>query len=133
MQPTSCTLARVIPLHTFVIDEVWPFESVVRDVVAELARGDFAALERRSSGIRLSAGELRAAAAEYGRRIVPLPAEASQALDVVPVTDADPPAWSVDVPLWTAEEGRSDLTLQLTVRAAPDGGYRVEVDDLHVL
>jgi hypothetical protein len=36
------------------------------------------------------------------------------------------------VPLWTAEEGRSDLSLELS--AIPiDGGHRFEIDDLHVL
>ena len=39
----------------------------------------------------------------------------------------------VDVPVWSREEGRSDLTLQRALVERPDGGYRVEIDDLHVL
>lgn len=111
----------------------WPFESVIREVIADLARGEYAAVERRSAGVRLSADDLATAVAEYGRRLVPAPPEEPLPLDVVAISNADPPAWSVDSPLWTAEEGRSDLTLQLTVRAEPAGGYRIEVDDLHVL
>ena len=111
----------------------WPFEPVVRDVVTQLAAARYADLERRTRGVRLSAGELAHAVREYGRQIIAPPDGADLLVDVVPITSAEPPAWSVNVPLWTAEEGRSDLTLQLTVRAGPVGGYDVEIDDLHVL
>jgi hypothetical protein len=110
----------------------WPFESVVRDLVSDLAGGKYVAVARRSAGVRLSAEELATAVTQYGRRLVPAPAGEPLPLDVVAIT-REPAAWSVDTPLWTAEEGRSDLTLQLTVRAEPGGGYRIEVDDLHVL
>jgi hypothetical protein len=36
------------------------------------------------------------------------------------------------MPLWTREEGRSDLSIAITVIA--DGeGFRIELDDIHVL
>ena len=114
------------------MDNRWPFESVVHDVVAQLAAGRYADLERRTRGVRLSADELAHAVREYGRQVIP-PPDAVLPLDVVPITGAELPAWSVNVPLWTAEEGRSDLTLELTVRAGPAGAYDVEIDDLHVL
>ena len=104
----------------------------MREVVALLARGEYTALERRTGGARLSATELREAVQAYGRRIVVPPLEATPPLDVVAVAGSRPPAWSVVVPVWTAEEGRSDLSLELTVREA-DGSYAVEVDDLHAL
>lgn len=44
----------------------------------------------------------------------------------------DGPPGAVDVPLWTAEEGRSDLTLSLTVHDR-DGSVEIAVDDLRVL
>ena len=122
-----------MPQYTEGTRTVWPFESVVRDLVRLLAAGDYAELERRSAGTRLTAGEIAAAAAEYPYRIAEPPAGAAPPLDVVRILAAEPPAWSVDVPLWTAEAGRSDLTLQLTVRAWPAGTYAVEIDDLHVL
>jgi len=34
--------------------------------------------------------------------------------------------------LWTAEEGRSDLSLELTITESGNG-YLIEVDDIHVL
>ncbi len=43
-----------------------------------------------------------------------------------------PEELALDVPLWTKEEGRSDLTLALTAIKQGET-YTVEVDDLHVL
>jgi hypothetical protein len=113
-----------------VMTETWPFEPAVRQVVELLARGEYAAVERLSGGVRLTADELAGAVRAYGRRLV-VPPPVAAPLDVVP--HADGGGWSVDVPLWTAEEGRSDLTLQLTVLPGPGAAHRIEVDDLHVL
>ena len=44
----------------------------------------------------------------------------------------DPDAWWIVVPLWTAEEGRSDLNLEATVRER-DGSVIVVVDQVHVM
>ena len=114
------------------VGKPWPFEPVVRAVVTQLAAGQYADLEHRTGGVRLTAGQIADAVREYGRRILP-PSDADLPLDVVPITAAAPRAWSVNVPLSTTDEGRSDLTLQLTIRAAQAGGYHVEIDDLHVL
>lgn len=43
-----------------------------------------------------------------------------------------PGGFAVDVGMWTAEEGRSDLTLQLTVIERA-GAIAIAIDDLHVL
>jgi hypothetical protein len=53
-------------------------------------------------------------------------------LDIVRIAGSVPPAWSVRANLWTKEEGRSDLTLELTIRQV-ENSYEVELDDLHVL
>jgi hypothetical protein len=55
------------------------------------------------------------------------------AIDAVQVTAADRPAVSVNVPMWTTQEGRSDLTLGLTITQAHDGRWQARIDDLHVL
>ena len=34
--------------------------------------------------------------------------------------------------LWTAEEGRSDLTLELTLTDSRGEIYQIEIDDIHV-
>jgi len=54
-------------------------------------------------------------------------------LDVNEIEGAIPRAWWVLVDLWTVEEGRSDLTLE--IRLTDTGGelYDIEINNLHVL
>ena len=103
----------------------------VRTLVADLARGRYAELEADGRAGRLTAAELASAIQEYGRTLLPLPDEAIPLIDVFVHLQA-PNTTSVDVPMWTVEEGRSDLTL--SVEARRDGGtHRVAITDLHVL
>lgn len=98
-----------------------------------LVAGDFEGLERLTGGRRLTAEEMRQAVRKYGRCLVPPPGGEWLGRSVVEIDNAVPEAWSVYLDLWTAEEGRSDLTLELTLRDSPAGIYSVELDDLHVL
>lgn len=118
---------------TEMTQDAWPFETVIRDLVDALAARNYEELERRTRGVRLSAVELAYAVEQYGRTIIVPPYGLTLELDVVPITGAQPQVWSVNVPLWTLEEGRSDLTLEITVRASASRDYIVEIDDLHVL
>ena len=113
---------------------MWPFDATVREVVALLAEREYAALERLSGGVRLSAAQLREAVHEYGRRIVVPPVGAAPPLDVVEILPGrtEQRSWSVLVALWTAELGPSDLELQLTVREQEAGGFAVEIDGVLV-
>lgn len=54
-------------------------------------------------------------------------------IDAVPVTAAARPTVSVQVPMWTRQEGRSDLTLELVLELASDDRWSARIDDLHVL
>jgi hypothetical protein len=104
----------------------------VRSVVALLVAGDWVGLERFTSGRRLSAGEIERAVSGYGRTLRELPGDALESLDVVEVAGSVTRTLNVRVPLWTLEEGRSDLEVDLTLREVMDGIFSVEVDDLHV-
>jgi hypothetical protein len=103
----------------------------IRDLVEDLARGRLREIEADGRAGRLSASELLSAIRDYGRTLVPLPDEASPLIDVYP-NDRDSTKSSLDVPLWTVEEGRSDLTLSLVATKEADK-YRLEISDLHVL
>jgi len=107
-------------------------ESEVRAVVDQLVRGDYDGVEQRSDGNRLSAAELEKAVAEYGRKLTQPGSGWWDTVDVDPVGDGDDEFY-VAAPLWTEEEGRSDLTLELSVAKKESGDYAIEVDDLHVL
>ena len=105
--------------------------SQVRRLVEDLAAGRYAEIAADGRAGRLTAAELRTAVEEYGRTLVPFPADGE--VVVALYEQASPPeAAALDVPLWTKEEGRSDLTLSLTAIKQGET-YTVEVDDLHVL
>ena len=107
------------------------FMDPIRSLVQALVKGHFDQLEREGRSGRLSSHELETSLKAYGRTIIPLPDEAFGFIEIYPVKGQNS-TWAVDVPLWTAEEGRSDLTLSLTVCESQDG-MRLEIDDLHVL
>ncbi|WP_257446096.1 DUF7668 domain-containing protein [Archangium lipolyticum] len=103
----------------------------VRRLIKDLAAGRYAEIAADGRAGRLSEAELRAAVEEYGRTLVPLPDDVDMIVDVYE-QPSHPDAVTLDVPLWTQEEGRSDLTLSLTAIKQGET-YTVEVDDLHVL
>jgi hypothetical protein len=102
-------------------------------LVQWLVDGDVAAIERYTQGRRLSADLLQKALAEYGKTLVMPPRGIDDLLDVVEVLGSDPRTWSVQVNLWTKEEGRSDLTLECTLTERTGELLAAEVDNLHVL
>jgi hypothetical protein len=106
--------------------------SIALEVVDLLVREDYDSLAQRCAKSRLTPSDLRAVIRDYGRKLASPPIDAYEGLDAVQVKGAAVPTWSVRVPLWTEEEGRSDLTLDLTI-ALGQGAAAVELDDLHVL
>jgi len=109
-------------------------EEAVRWVMKLLVRGSYLDLVRSSSGSRMTDGEIRGAVVDYGKQLVDPPDDLQAYVDVVRVQGACPSRWSVNIPVWTAEEGRSDLTLSVTIIETDQApGFTVEIDDLHVL
>ena len=106
---------------------------LVADLVSVLAAGEFEELLRKAPGSRVGSEELRKAVHEYGGTLVPLPIESYELIDYIAVMGSSPMEWSVVAPLFTKEEGRSDLSLELSVFEQATGGYRAEIDNLHVL
>jgi hypothetical protein len=104
-------------------------ELVMGCVVAQ----DFDRLLRIAPSSRVTAAELKEALAEYRRRPVMPAAPLEELLDAVEVAGSRPKSWSVNLPLWTEEEGRSDLTLEMRFTESEADTYSVEIDDLHVL
>ena len=105
---------------------------LIAALVRDLADGRYGDIERDGRSGRLTAEDLRQAVSGYGATLIPLPDDAFDIGGSAYRQDSDPPAWAIDQDLWTKEEGRSDLTLQVDVK--PDGaGYRAEITDLHVL
>jgi hypothetical protein len=105
--------------------------SATREIVDRLAEGDYERAIKRCDKSRLTKDDLRTVILDYRRTVVSPPTDAYE-LDAVEVKGAAVPTWSVSAPLWTAEEGRSDLTLELTISLGTGAPY-IELDDLHVL
>lgn len=103
----------------------------VQRLVRDLACGRYAEIVADRRVGRLQEDELRSAVEDYGRTLVELPDEAWASVDEYPIS-GETDACALDVPLWTTEEGRSDLTLSLTATRRGEG-YVLVIDDLHVL
>jgi hypothetical protein len=111
-----------------------PLVDVVRSVVGDLVNGEYKKLEAITRGVRLNASELGEAVRQYGATLRIPPESAFENLDAIQARGTVPRQWSVRFDLWTEEEGRSDLSLEMTVIEASVGGSPLlEIDNLHVL
>jgi hypothetical protein len=109
------------------------FLSVIRAVIDFLAAEDYEGALEAAPTTRMSAQDLANSINEYGARLVPTPEYGLRQLDMTRVTTAEIPTWHVVAPIWTVEEGRSDLSLELWVRHLGRGLYSAELLNLHVL
>ena len=104
----------------------------IQQLVHELVNANFDNLEEDGRSGRLSAHDLRRVIEEYPNKLVNLPNDAfaskyASAFQVNGISN-----WRFDVSLWTEEEGRSDLTLQIE-GCIDTGDIILKIDDLHVL
>ena len=112
-------------------------ESKIRDTVRRLVEmlvaRDYDGIEAATRGRRLTAEQLSQAVEEYGRELQMPPEVVFENPDVNEIEGAIPQAAWILVDLWTIEEGRSDLTLE--IRLTDTGGelYDIEINNLHVL
>ena len=104
--------------------------NAVRSIVELLVSGDYRQIARTTKGRRLSEDEIRSAVVGYGRTLTLPPPKEFDRLNVIEVEGRIPREWSVTMNLWTEEEGRSDLSIELTVIESAE--VVVELDGLHV-
>jgi hypothetical protein len=104
----------------------------VRQVIDLLVGKKYSQLESITKGIRLSAQDMESAIAAHRRKLIMPPSDAYKLMNAVRVGNSEPQKWSVVMPLWTQEEGRSDLSIELTLTKI-NGGFAIELDDIHVL
>lgn len=98
-----------------------------------LVVGDYAGAEALTGSVRVSADEMRTAISDYGGTLTPIPEAGWNLVDAVRVTAPTVgKVWSVEIPLWSEEEGRSDLEVRTTITVLPDGQMRIELDDILV-
>jgi hypothetical protein len=104
----------------------------IRSVIGLLVEGEYDALANMTGSQRLTASMLRGAVEGYGRTLVVPPGGLPP--DLEEIGDLSDPAKSHFVmSLWTIEEGRSDLGLELTLAENKLGLVSTQIDDIHVL
>ena len=107
--------------------------ALIAQLVEALAYEHYSRVYELAANSRINESALRTAVKDYGRRLLPLPKEEWHRIDYVEVSNSHPRAWSVVVPLFTVEEGLSDLSLLLTVVNCGPNKFELEIDDIHVL
>lgn len=112
--------------HKLILDKL-------RDITSLLASTNYEAISTICHDIRLNAAEIKHAVDEYGELLIPIPRSELASAIIIEITDSKPKAWSVTCPLWSKREGKSDLTLELTMLATSSGELTVEIDNIHVL
>jgi hypothetical protein len=105
----------------------------LKKLVADLVSGDHSMLEQDGRSGRLDAKQIEGAILRYKCHLIDPPISAYDDLEAFYIKGSVPPAWAVDIDLWTIEEGRSDLTLSVTISEENPNVIRIEIDDLHVL
>lgn len=110
-----------------------PLETAIRVIIDLLIRGEYEAIDMLTRGRRLSAAALEGAVSSYGRKLAMPPDSWMDIVDIVPIDEGEQAKFFAAVPLWTVEEGRSDLTLELRLSEFAPQVYDTEVLDLRVL
>lgn len=105
----------------------------LRQLIRDLVNGEYTKLEADGRAGRLTGLELREATDHYHRRLSLPPEEGLADIDVVEVENQGKRTWSVDVEMWTEEDGKSDWVLSITVTQERNGTFIFAIDDLHVL
>jgi predicted NAD/FAD-dependent oxidoreductase len=104
--------------------------AAIARLIDDLVAKRYDAIAERGSAGSLSARNLRGVIVDYGRTL----ATPRDGWLAATESYATAQGWlMVDVPLWTVEEGRSDLTLSVVIKPAESGGFSIEMLDLHVL
>ena len=78
----------------------------------------------------MSSNEIRESISDYGCQLVPYPENLK--LDIVKVENSSPKEWSVVAPIYTSEEGCSDLSIELSIIDNGKGLYKSELDNIRV-
>jgi hypothetical protein len=115
------------------VDSATPPVEILATLVDLLIEGEYDGAADLTASDRLPSAEIRVAIEEYGRTLIRIPAGGWALLDVISITNpASDASWSVRLPLWTAEEGRSDLEVQATLRIFSDGRRTMSLDNILV-
>lgn len=81
---------------------------------------------------KLSAEDFRMTIEDYPA-VLRMPTAAEMSFDAIEIEDSSPPQYSVDAPLFTIEEGRSDLKFRMTVIDGGADAFAIVLYDVWVM
>ena len=78
----------------------------------------------------LSSNDILNIIEDFGETLVVPKLEQLEELNII---DIDENEWAIDFDLWTQESGKSDLTIQLTIKRNSDKSLDIKLDDIHII
>ena len=93
-------------------------EETVRHLYGLLVDKKYKEIESMTNGKRMRAIDIENCIVEFGRELIPYPQTIQ--LDIVEIRNSDPQEWSVVSPVFTVEEGYSDLSLEMSMTQVLD-------------
>jgi hypothetical protein len=107
-------------------------QATTQQIVKMLVDQDYSEIANLTNCHRLNAEQIAEAISEYGCSLIMPPESTFSNLDVIKIESENSSQWSVNVNLWTIEEGESDLTLELTLIENGKEILKTEVDNIQV-
>jgi hypothetical protein len=101
--------------------------------VGLLVNGEYEALANMAGGEQFTAANIQEIVDDYGMQLAMPPGDFPAGVELYPVEGVVPRRVAADIPLWTKEEGRSDLTLELMLTEAAPGLWTVRITNIHVM
>ena len=108
-------------------------KNTIFQIISLLVNRRYDEIVKMTKGVRLQAFHIKDAIDEYGKTLAQPPQDAYENLDIIEIENTTPKKWSVRFDLWTEEEGRSDLSIELTLIDATGDFMEVELDNIHTL
>jgi hypothetical protein len=102
----------------------------IKNFVMDLSNKNYKKIEEEKLNGRLNIIDLENVIGEYGKTLMPLPEEAFEIANVYNITQEN--RIDVYIPLWTKEEGRSDLTISIICYLRNNNPV-IEINDLRIL
>lgn len=104
----------------------------LKHIIQLIVSGNYAEVENYTNNIRMTADEVQECIEDYGCKIVFPPDSAFEDLDIIEVNASTQKEWSVRFTLWTEEEGKSDLSLDMFMNVGKDENLRLELYNIVV-
>lgn len=99
-------------------------------IIAMLVNKEYGNFTKEIDCQGLSSNDILNIIEDFGETLVVPKLEQLEELNII---DIDENEWAIDFDLWTRESGKSDLTIQLTIKRNSDKSLDIKLDDIHVL